>query len=167
MLDGLTRIANRTAFQQHLDRFGHGDPSERPSLALLFVDVDQFKAYNDEYGHVMGDEALCAVAACLAQAVRYPDDLACRWGGEEFAALLPGSGSEDALVVAERFMVLLNDAHIPHAGSTVADRLTASVGIAVVATDRPVDSAALITAADRALYRAKELGRNRICQAPN
>lgn len=165
MLDGLTRIANRAAFQQHLDRFRAGAPGERQYLALLFVDVDQFKAYNDAYGHVMGDEALCVVASCLAQAVRYPHDLACRWGGEEFAALLPGSGTEDAQVVAERFMILLNDARIPHAGSTVSDRLTASVGIAVMAPDGPADAAGLITAADRALYRAKELGRNRICRA--
>jgi len=165
MLDGLTRIANRAAFEQHLELFGNKDCGERQDLALLFVDVDLFKAYNDRYGHMMGDEALCVVASCLARAVRYPQDLACRWGGEEFAVLLPGSGTEEAIVVAERFMALLNKARIPHVASTVSDRLTASVGIAVMRSGRVADPGGLITAADRALYRAKELGRNRVCQA--
>lgn len=165
MLDALTRIANRAAFQKHLDLFGDADRADRQDLALLFVDVDLFKAYNDRYGHVMGDEALCVVASCLARAVRYPEDLACRWGGEEFAVLLPGSGFEEAVVVAERFMTLLRDAQIPHAASTVSDRLTASVGIAVRAADCAAGTGSLIADADRALYRAKAQGRNRLSKA--
>jgi diguanylate cyclase (GGDEF)-like protein len=165
MLDGLTRIANRAAFQQHLELHGRGENGERKSLALLFVDVDLFKAYNDHYGHVAGDEALVVVASCLARTVRYPQDLACRWGGEEFAMLLPGSGAEEAVIVAGRFMALLKAAKIPHAASSVSDQLTASVGIAVMTSSRSRDPADLITAADQALYRAKESGRNRVCQA--
>jgi diguanylate cyclase (GGDEF)-like protein len=166
MLDGLTRIANRAAFTQHLELFGNAEPALRQDLALLFVDVDLFKPFNDRYGHVMGDEALCVVASCLVRAVRYPQDLACRWGGEEFAVLLPGSGEEEAVVVAERFMALLKNARVPHVASTVSDRLTASVGIAVRTAAGSADPAQLITAADRALYRAKELGRNRVHLAP-
>jgi diguanylate cyclase (GGDEF)-like protein len=165
MLDGLTRIANRAAFQQHLELHGRGENGERKSLALLFVDVDLFKAYNDHYGHVAGDEALVVVASCLAQTVRYPQDLACRWGGEEFAMLLPGSGAQEAVIVAGRFMALLKAARIPHAASSVSKQLTASVGIAVMTSARSRDPADLITAADQALYRAKESGRNRVCQA--
>jgi diguanylate cyclase (GGDEF)-like protein len=162
MLDGLTRIPNRAAFQQHLDRHGRTLNGAAPDLALLFVDVDLFKDYNDHYGHLAGDEALCVVATCLTRAVRYPRDLACRWGGEEFAVLLPGSRTEQAVIVAERFMTLLKAARIPHAASSVSDQLTASVGIAVMTAAHPLDPDDLITAADQALYRAKKGGRNQI-----
>ena len=154
MIDGLTRIANRAAFQQHLDTHSQGGDDaggNGQELALLFVDVDLFKQYNDFYGHVAGDAALCQVAACLARATLYPMDLACRWGGEEFAALLPGSGLEGAYRVAERFMQMLHEADIPHARSTVSDRLSASVGIAVTRIGPGTDTAALTAAADRAL----------------
>ena len=161
MLDGLTRIPNRAAFERHLELYGDaGSPDQ--DLALLFVDVDLFKPFNDHYGHVMGDEALCQVALFLSQAVRYPEDLACRWGGEEFAVVLPGSGVDSALLVAERFMSLLKAAAIPHAASTVSDHLTASVGIAVAHSGAGLSSIDLIRAADQALYLAKDSGRNQI-----
>src|SRR6185312_12112997 len=86
--DGLTGIANRTAFEQQLDALRTG----RDEVALLMVDVDAFKAYNDRYGHLVGDQALKAVAGCLEKSVREPDDLACRYGGEEFAVILPRTG---------------------------------------------------------------------------
>ena len=162
MLDGLTRIPNRVAFQHHLERHGRAVNGVAQDLALLFVDVDLFKDYNDHYGHVAGDEALCVVAACLTQAVRYPQDLACRWGGEEFAVLLPGSRAEEAVIVAERFRTLLHAARIPHAASSVSDQLTASVGIAAMTAAHPLDPEDLITAADRALYRAKKGGRDQV-----
>ncbi len=164
MIDGLTGISNRTAFERHFELYGPtGVGTEE--LALLFVDVDLFKPYNDLYGHVMGDEALRKVASCLTRAVRYPQDLACRWGGEEFAVLLPGSGPDGAMIVAERFMTLLEYARIPHAASTVTDHLTASVGLAWTVSHQGLSSTSLIKAADEALYMAKTLGRNRIHQA--
>jgi hypothetical protein len=96
MLDGLTQIANRTAFEQHLERQWIQHGQQRQALALLMVDVDAFKPYNDHYGHLAGDEALRTVAECLDQAVGGPDDLACRYGGEEFCAVLAG-GVEAAM----------------------------------------------------------------------
>jgi diguanylate cyclase (GGDEF)-like protein len=164
MIDGLTGISNRTAFERHFELYGPTGVGT-DELALLFVDVDLFKPYNDLYGHVMGDEALRKVASCLTRAVRYPQDLACRWGGEEFAVLLPGSGPDGAMIVAERFMTLLEYARIPHAASTVADHLTASVGLAWTVSHQGLSSTSLIKAADEALYMAKTLGRNRIHQA--
>jgi diguanylate cyclase (GGDEF)-like protein len=164
LLDGLTRIGNRTAFTQQLAHlWEQGRPGDE--VALLLADVDLFKAYNDRYGHLMGDETLCAVASALSAAVRYPQDLACRYGGEEFAAILPNSGVASAVVVAERFHRLLTAAAIPHAASTVATVVTASVGVAVVRLGDGVQPNDLIEAADQALYRAKALGRNQICLA--
>jgi diguanylate cyclase (GGDEF)-like protein len=165
MHDALTRIANRSAFQQHLTHHWARRFEEGSELALLMVDVDQFKAYNDRYGHVAGDEALQIVAACLARSVRDGHDLACRYGGEEFAVLLPNSGLRAALQVAARFRDLLADAAIPHDASPVADVVTASIGIAVVVPLDAEQSATLIETADQALYQAKALGRNRVAVA--
>jgi diguanylate cyclase (GGDEF)-like protein len=159
MVDGLTGISNRAAFERHFDLYGPSG-TEGEEMALLFVDVDHFKAYNDLYGHVMGDEALRKVAASLAGAIRYPQDLACRWGGEEFAALLPGSGAGGAAIVARRFMDLLDELKIPHSGSKVSDHLTASVGIAYTVSAPGMTATEFVEAADRALYTAKMLGRN-------
>jgi diguanylate cyclase (GGDEF)-like protein len=159
--DGLTGIANRTAFEQHLDAVKHG----RDEVALLMVDVDAFKAYNDHYGHLVGDQALKVVASCLEKAVREADDLACRYGGEEFAVILPRTARDGALAVAGRFRELLVDAAIRHDTSPVADVVTASIGIAVAAAGEPFEPGRLITAADQALYRAKLTGRDRVVVA--
>ena len=164
-LDGLTRISNRGAFQQHLEHHWTMHVATGEELALLMVDVDLFKAYNDRYGHLLGDETLRTVAACLQQSVRDPEDLACRYGGEEFAVILPRTNSQGARAVAERFRFLLADAAIPHDASTVARTVTASIGVAVLRPTAGLDPVRLIDAADRALYRAKSLGRNRIAMA--
>jgi diguanylate cyclase (GGDEF)-like protein len=161
-LDGLTRIANRGTFEQHLDRHWATHVEGGTHLALLLVDVDMFKAYNDHYGHVLGDETLCTVAWCLGQSAFGPDDLVARYGGEEFAILLPGGDVDAARAAADRFQDLLAKAAIRHAASTVAPVVTASIGIATsreCTGDKPV---VLVRAADRALYDAKEAGRARI-----
>ena len=162
MLDGLTRIANRSAFERHLDHHWRAQRDTGDELALLMVDVDLFKAYNDYYGHVRGDETLCTFAALLQQSVCDPSDLACRYGGEEFALVLPRSGHAAARAVAARFRALLAEAGIRHAASPVAGVVTASIGVAV-ATARPGTGPEwVVEAADRALYRAKALGRDRV-----
>jgi diguanylate cyclase (GGDEF)-like protein len=161
MQDSLTRIPNRAAFQRHLRLYVQAAPQGQ-ELTLLFIDVDYFKKYNDHYGHLMGDAALCTVASCLSRSVLYPQDLACRWGGEEFAVILPGSGAEAATVVAERFVNLLATEAISHAASTVSSLLTASIGMAVTVSSPDLNTADLIEYADEALYAAKALGRNRI-----
>jgi diguanylate cyclase (GGDEF)-like protein len=159
MIDGLTGIANRAAFERHFDLCGPSG-TEGEEMSLLFVDVDHFKAYNDLYGHVMGDEALRQVADSLARSIRYKPDLACRWGGEEFAVLLPGTGAEGADRVAQRFRKLLAELKIPHSGSNVSEYLTASVGIAYAVSSPGMTSTEFVEAADRALYTAKMLGRD-------
>lgn len=162
MLDGLTQIANRTAFDEQLERHWQAHLLDGRELALLMIDVDEFKLYNDHYGHLPGDEALRTVAECLDQAASGPDDVVCRYGGEEFSMILPGSGETAARAVSERFRGLLAAASIPHATPPVGPLLTASIGIAV-GTPRPDrDPSMLLEAADRALYRAKAEGRDRI-----
>jgi diguanylate cyclase (GGDEF)-like protein len=158
--DGLTGAANRLAFQQHLEACGEraGDPARR--MGVLMIDVDYFKAFNDHYGHLVGDDALRVVAACLLKAAREPEDLVCRYGGEEFAVLLTDSSAGAALAVARRFHVLLEQAAIPHQGSPVAPVVTASVGVASTAIGSGADVSRAVAAADRALYQAKTQGRN-------
>ena len=163
MVDGLTRIANRIAFERHLE--AQWKELDGRELALLILDVDLFKAYNDRYGHVHGDEALKIVASCLQESARHPGDLATRYGGEEFAVVLPDSGVEAASAVATRFRALLAEAAIPHSASSVAPVVTASIGIAVARVRPGLSLAVVVNAADQALYRAKALGRNRIAFA--
>ncbi|NLT56699.1 MAG: diguanylate cyclase [Actinomycetales bacterium] len=165
MLDGLTRIANRTAFQERLTTQWDLSAETGHPMALLMVDVDLFKAYNDCYGHLEGDSALRSVARCLQQAVLRPDDLASRYGGEEFAVLLPRCSLRGALAVAHRFRRLLAAAAIPHATSTVDTVVTASIGVAALVAGRGRSPDVLIGEADKALYQAKERGRNRVALA--
>jgi len=160
--DAMTRIANRSAFQEHLDR--HWQTSTG-SLALLMVDVDQFKAFNDLYGHVLGDETLRVVAACLERAATGSDALACRYGGEEFAVILPDADVAEAVDVAVRIRTLLTEAAIPHRTSTVSEVVTVSIGVAVGRPDRRVSPQHLVRIADDALYEAKAEGRNRVSVA--
>ncbi len=162
MSDSLTQLANRTHLQEHLDTQWKVLSSHDGELALLMIDVDLFKAYNDHYGHVKGDAVLRTVAAHLAAAARYPRDLACRYGGEEFVLALPDTDRDAALVVAQRFRAALSEAAIPHARSTVAPVLTVSIGIAVARPREVADPWALLEHADRALYRAKTQGRDQV-----
>jgi diguanylate cyclase (GGDEF)-like protein len=158
LLDGLTGIANRVAFEQQMNRLSQGQCTA--DVSLLMVDVDEFKAFNDALGHLMGDEALRVVAGCLSRSIHRPGDLACRYGGEEFAIILPGADLKSAVVVAERFRQLLAESAVPHPASGVSTLLTASIGIASIGAGHSRSSEALVHAADLALYRAKDLGRN-------
>ena len=124
------------------------------------LDVDMFKAYNDCYGHLQGDETLRKVASCLARGVRELDDLACRFGGEEFAVVLPGTGMRGALVVARRVRALLAAEAVPHNTSTVSPVVTVSIGIAVSESGCRADPLSMISSADGALYQAKLQGRD-------
>jgi diguanylate cyclase (GGDEF)-like protein len=165
LLDGLTRIANRVAFQQHLDHNLREMADAGGELALLMIDLDLFKKYNDHYGHVAGDKALQTIACCLTKSIRRREDLACRYGGEEFAIVLPDCGLRQAIAVALRLRRLIAEAAIPHELSPVSAVATASIGVAVVRPTPGMHPETLVMAADEALYRAKELGRDRICIA--
>ncbi|QBI19971.1 GGDEF domain-containing protein [Egibacter rhizosphaerae] len=162
MRDGLTQLANRTAFAEHLDEQWREHLETGRELAVLMVDVDAFKPYNDHYGHLAGDEALRVVAECLARAIAGPDDLACRYGGEEFTAVLANTATRGARAVCERFRRYLDEAAVPHATSPIGGRLTPSVGVAAGAPHASVDPSHLVDLADQALYDAKAAGRDRV-----
>ncbi len=166
MLDGLTGIANRGTFEEHLAHHWQELSGTDEPMTMLLVDVDLFKRFNDHYGHLAGDAALRLVAECLRLSTADPDGLVARYGGEEFAVVLPRSGPEAGLAVARRFHDALARRAIPHAASRVARVVTASIGIATHRPDRHTQTTHLVAAADRALYQAKQLGRNRTVLVP-
>ena len=163
LADGLTRIANRRHFDSRLEAEWRRAARGSMPLALILADLDHFKAYNDAHGHVAGDECLKAVTAALAESVHRADDLVARYGGEEIAILLPGSHLADAIELAELLRARIEALDIRHDGSPLA-RITLSLGVAAVVPEPASSPAKLIDAADRALYRAKAAGRNRVAQ---
>ena len=162
--DPLTGLANRRAFDQRLAEEVSRAVRHQMPLALLVVDIDHFKAYNDHYGHPAGDGCLRQVAAVLSQCAGRPTDLVARLGGEEFAVLLPHQGGADAMQVARRCLLAVEAAAIAHAGSSITPHLTVSIGVAQ-SIETAHDGAALLAAADAALYAAKRQGRSRVVQA--
>ena len=159
--DGLTSLLNRRAFDERLQTLWQASRTSHAPLALVMVDIDFFKLYNDRYGHPSGDDALRLVSRALTEALRRPADLCARIGGEEFALILPGTDIGGAFLVAETIRTTLEERRIPHAGG-LGGRLTASFGVAA-STDRGIEtSRALHERSDDALYEAKRLGRNRV-----
>lgn len=165
-LDPLTGIANRRRFTLTLDSELHRGRRFASPVALLLVDVDRFKEFNDRYGHPAGDACLCRIAALLRATIARAGDLVARHGGEEFAAVLPGAALDGARLVAENVRRLVAELAIPHAAAP-AGFVTVSIGVAVDMGSGPPDAEALVAAADRALYRAKSAGRNRVEFEPN
>jgi diguanylate cyclase (GGDEF)-like protein/PAS domain S-box-containing protein len=165
--DGLTGLANRRRFDERLSDEWARAHRERTSLALLMIDLDHFKWFNDEYGHPTGDECLRSVARILAAEAKRTSDLAARYGGEEFALLLPNTDAAGCARIAERIRRKLHAAGIPHAQNLPSGLVTASFGGAVCrpATERSAGQASLVEAADRVLYAAKAAGRDRLVMA--
>jgi len=163
MTDQLTGIANRRNFDQRLNIEWKRTLRAKAPISILMIDVDRFKKYNDSYGHPQGDAALRIVAGTLSQALKRPADLAARWGGEEFVALLPTTNAEGALNIAEKIRERIANTDIPLSDGT-ATRVTVSIGFC---SRIPAQSDSLndfILQADDALYTAKQTGRNRVCQ---
>lgn len=162
MTDGLTAIPNRRHFDDMLQREWRRGHRDKFPVALIMIDVDQFKRYNDTYGHQAGDECLQRIAEVLKNVARRPGDVAARYGGEEFALLLPQTDVDGACVVASNLKMLVEKLNIPHSASEVAPHVTLSLGIACV-TEPPASMQPdeLVAIADRALYRSKRNGRNR------
>lgn len=164
--DGLTGIANRRRFDETLAReWVRAQRSQLP-LSLVLVDVDHFKAFNDQYGHLAGDDALKAVAGVLDSACARPGDMACRYGGEEFVLLLSETCPEGALAVAERVQDGVRALEIPHRSPAGEGILTLSQGIATADYTDFDSPEKLLRGADAALYCAKADGRNRVISAP-
>ena len=160
-IDGLTGIPNRRVFEQTLAREWARCRRDRKAMALILLDVDHFKAYNDHYGHQGGDECLRRVADAVASAARRPVDLAARYGGEEFALVLPDTDADGARHVAERVRAAIHAAAIPHAASATGSHVTVSLGVALARFADDADADAVVQRADAALYRAKSAGRDR------
>ncbi len=160
--DPLTGLPNRrafdTAFRQAWSTCGRG----ALPLSILCIDVDHFKTFNDTYGYPAGDRCLARVAAAAAAAVHRPSDVVARMGGEEFAVLLPTCVYSGARVVAERERAAVEALAITNRGSPVSDRVTVSVGAVTIVPSPRVEREQVYGAADQALYRAKETGRNRV-----
>jgi len=160
--DGLTGLLNRRALDAELSRRCVAATRLQEPVAVLMIDIDYFKAYNDRYGHQAGDECLIAVSAAISAALERPQDSVARYGGEEFAAIMPGNSEAGALKVAERVRAAVEALSMEHASSTVAPVVTVSVGYTSVVPDAGLNPSALLDLADAALYRAKEAGRNRV-----
>ncbi|MDA9431933.1 diguanylate cyclase [Bradyrhizobium sp. CCBAU 51627] len=161
--DSLTGLANRRRFDERLDEEWARAYRDRSSLGLLMIDVDHFKAYNDEYGHPAGDACLRVVAKIIAAEIQRVGDLAARYGGEEFAMLLPNTDAAGCARVGERIRSAVHDAGLIHACSP-ASCVTVSVGGAACrpAFERTAGTGSLVEAADRALYAAKNAGRDQL-----
>lgn len=162
MTDALTGLANRRAFDIRLAQEYSREQRNGKPLALLVLDVDHFKQYNDHYGHPAGDAVLQALADILRRSKGRISDLAVRLGGEEFGILLPESDIKGAKIVANHIHRLLREANIAHTASPVDTRVTVSIGIAI-AHEEAIEE--FVQRADQALYQAKRQGRNRSCSA--
>ncbi len=160
-LDGLTQVANRRRFDYYLAREWQRHLREQQPLALILMDIDYFKRYNDRYGHQRGDDCLIQVAQAIAKIPKRPTDLVARYGGEEFVAILPNTNAEGALIVAESIRMAIAAIAIPHPKSEVNPYLTLSLGVTSLIPSLDMRLEDLIANADRALYLAKNQGRDR------
>lgn len=164
--DSLTQVANRRCFDQILEREWQRLKREQQPLSLILCDIDFFKQYNDFYGHPAGDVCLRQVAQAIAECIKRPADRVARYGGEEFAIILPNTDREGAVIMAEGIRSTLEALQFPHAGSTIATHITLSLGVAGLIPPLTSSCLELLSAADVALYCAKQQGRNRVVSFP-
>ena len=160
-LDGLTGLSNRRHVNDFIATEWKRAIREHAPISILMIDVDEFKRYNDSYGHLAGDEVLKSVAQAIQACVNRPTDLAGRFGGEEFVAILPSTAPAGAQMIAEKIRAGIEALNLPHRASTGSAQVTISVGGACTVPRRGELAPVLIEAADAALYQAKRSGRNR------
>ena len=160
--DGLTGLSNRRHFDEYLELEWRRAMREQQQLSLLMIDVDYFKAYNDNFGHLAGDEALRQVAEAIRASCSRPTDLPARYGGEEFALVLPNTSPGGARLVAEKLRQTVLGLGIPHTAPVADSYLTVSIGLATQTPTVGSHSRQLISAADKGLYLAKNGGRNQV-----
>ncbi len=160
--DTLTNLANRRHFDETLAKEISRHSRQSISLSLIICDIDYFKQYNDTYGHQQGDKCLRQVANSIKKTSARGEDLVARYGGEEFAVVLPNTNEEQASKIAEKIRARVHDLDLSHKTSEVSDHVSVSLGFACVIPDSGTTMSDLIEDADRALYRAKREGRNRV-----
>ena len=161
-LDWLNEIYNRLAFDEFLKTEWAFACKHKTPVSLLLLDIDYFKKYNDTYGHIQGDECLKSVARELERFFHEKGYLAARYGGEEFAVVLPNTDAQKASQLAEDFQSTIQAMNIEHKNSKVSEIVTISIGLSCVAPMNPNELKLVLEFADRALYKAKQNGRNRI-----
>jgi diguanylate cyclase (GGDEF)-like protein len=166
-LDALTGLANRRRFDERLQQEWARARRDGTPVSLLMIDVDQFKKFNDQYGHPAGDACLQAIATALAEEAARPADLAARYGGEEFVLLLPNTDITGCEQVAEKIRAKLRWMSMAHALNLPSQTVTVSLGGATICpkAEASAESASLVQSADLALYAAKERGRDRLVMA--
>jgi len=160
--DGLTGIANRRYFDEYLEREWQRAKKQKTSLALIMLDIDFFKAYNDTYGHLAGDQCLKTIAKTLENRSGQSIDVVARYGGEEFAVILPEADEQEAMVEAELLRLNIEKLGIEHKKSLLTGVVTISVGVAVAIPSQEDTMLTIIHAADQALYNSKKKGRNQV-----
>lgn len=161
-IDGLTGIANRRAFEEDFDREWRRATRLKSSICVYLTDIDNFKAYNDAYGYLAGDDSLRVIAQSLSKAILRPGDLLARYGGEEFVGLMPDTEAAGVSIVGDRLLNTVRGLSLPHAHSGTASIVTISIGAAVCRPGPTSDRAALFKLAGDALYAAKKGGRNQV-----
>lgn len=158
--DELTRLSNRRHFDNILQQEYQRMSRSQAFLSVIMIDIDYFKAFNDTYGHHEGDNCLRLVAKAIKNTVRRSQDLACRYGGEEFCCILPETDHQAAIFIATNIKKSIAAIHIRHEGSKIADHVTASLGVASISYDKNIPPDQIVKAADAQLYWAKKNGRN-------
>ena len=163
MVDTLTNMPNRRSFDARMDAEWGRAIREKTPVSFLMIDIDKFKLFNDNYGHHQGDVALKTVAGAIQATLKRLSDMAARWGGEEFAVLLPNTPIEGALKIAEQIRANIEATLVPSIGEHPPLPITASLGATTIVPDSESSMEDFFEQADQALYTAKETGRNRVC----
>ena len=164
--DGLTGVANRRTFDEMLVKEWNRCLRSGGLISLILIDIDGFKLYNDSHGHLAGDDCLRLIAQTLQESVRRPGDLVCRYGGEEFAVLLPETPLGPVYEIAESVRTAVEQKRLPHGRSSRSGFVTISLGVSTMQPRKDIDPSILVATADLALYEAKDRGRNRIVVSP-
>jgi diguanylate cyclase (GGDEF)-like protein len=162
-IDGLTQISNRRSFDNNLEKEVRRASRTQSQLSMVMMDIDFFKGYNDHYGHAGGDDCLQRVAGAVSKIPKRAGDTVSRYGGEEFAVILPNTPYHGAIKVSENIRQAVEDLNLSHAGSNISEVVTMSLGVTTVTGGKGLKPLNLIKKADEALYMAKEQGRNRVC----
>jgi len=160
-IDALTQVSNRRCFDESLHREWQRSLREQQTLSLVLLDIDFFKGYNDAYGHPEGDRCLTSIAQAIKSVLQRPTDLLARYGGEEFVIILPNTTEDGAVKVIQLIQKTIADLSIVHGNSAVSDVVTASFGLAAIVPSEDLSPSFLLEHTDRALYQAKQQGRDR------